>query len=452
MPEIANPAIERSDASTPEMASTPIGADEFANVLSRLGPFENRPRLAVAVSGGRDSMALTLLTAGWAQALGGEMVAVSVDHGLREGSPWEAAQVSKWLASHGIMHHTLTWTGTPGPGVLGMGASEATAREVRYTLLEEFCRERGILHLLIGHHRDDQAETQAMRRARGSGVIGSAGMPAVRELGHVRILRPLLSFARKRTTATLVARDQPWIDDPSNVDPRFTRARMRLDHSGTPDIDISAATARQGFERELAALAARAVMLHPAGFALLDPGFLLGVKSGLAKQLISNLVTCVGGAVYPPRGASLTRLCSLVMDGLVGRGLTLGGCVIRSGPVGRILFARELAGIAPPKAITVTEGNASSVLWDGRFRVSVSNAGPLLGAVGQFIHGGAKEEDSLLGYGVLPHAVRMSLPAVGLCDRFRVCALPDMPGKVKSRPKAHFAPAFAVAGTIFALP
>mgnify|MGYP003338841754 CR=1 FL=1 len=87
-----------------------------------------------------------------------------------------------------------------------MGASEAAARNARYALLEEYCGAHGILHLLVGHHRDDQSETQALRRTRGSGTVGRAGMPAVRDLTHTRILRPLLEVPRGRLTATLAAR------------------------------------------------------------------------------------------------------------------------------------------------------------------------------------------------------------------------------------------------------
>src|SRR4029077_5614108 len=84
-----------------------------------------------------------------------------------------------------------------------------------------------ILHLLIAHHADDQAETVAMRATRASGPDGLAGMAALVEQREARLLRPLLSVPRARLTATLEARAVAWIDDPSNLDSRFERARLR---------------------------------------------------------------------------------------------------------------------------------------------------------------------------------------------------------------------------------
>ncbi|MEK9901092.1 MAG: tRNA lysidine(34) synthetase TilS, partial [Rhodospirillaceae bacterium] len=246
--------------------------------MARLGPFEAEPAIAVAVSGGRDSMALALLAAQWAAAQGGTVSAVTVDHRLRPESGDEARQVAGWLERHGIAHETMIWHDSPGPGGAGMGASEAAARNARYALLEEYCGAHGILHLLVGHHRDDQVETQALRRARGSGIVGRAGMPAVRELTHTRILRPLLGLPRARLTATLAARGQGWIDDPSNRDTRFARARLRLRPGGVRDGDPAAGDARREIEGDVARLSARAVAIDPAGFAVLDPAMLDGAN------------------------------------------------------------------------------------------------------------------------------------------------------------------------------
>lgn len=447
MPLGTGPALAPSVATAPAFAQAPIGADEFADTLSCLGPFEARPRLAVAVSGGRDSMALALLASEWACARGGEAVAVTVDHGLRAESAREALQVADWLAGRDIPHHRLTWTDTPGPDDLGMGASEAAARSARYGLLEAFCRDQGILHLLVGHHRDDQAETQAMRRARASGVIGRAGMPAVRELRDARLLRPLLGFPRVRMAATLAARGQAWLDDPSNTDPRFARARMRLDGDPLPMADMTAAAARQELECAVAGLAARAVALHPAGFALLDPALLGEASAAIRTRLVSNLLTCIGGSVYPPRGARLARLCDQIMGGRVGGGMTLGGCTIRPVPGGRIRFVRELAGISPPRILGASEAR---IAWDGRFRIAEARAGLLLGAVGQLLDRGAREAEDSSSDAVLPHAVRMALPAVCSGDRFYVCRLEEGSFAGSEAPKARFSPNFPVSGAIFA--
>ena len=97
-----------------------------------------------------------------------------------------------------IEHRILRWTGPkPATGV------QAAAREARYALLGAWCRDAGVLHLLLAHHLDDQAETVALRQARQSGPDGLAGMAAVRELKGSRLLRPLLSVPKDRLRATL---------------------------------------------------------------------------------------------------------------------------------------------------------------------------------------------------------------------------------------------------------
>ena len=152
----------------------PISKKEFAASMAALGPFERPPALAVAVSGGADSMALTLLAADWAAARRGSIVALTVDHRLRNESRAEAKQVAAWLAARGIEHKILAWTGEkPSSDV------QAAAREKRYELLEDWCRRQGILHLLVAHNLDDQAETFLLRLGRGSGLYGLSGMASV---------------------------------------------------------------------------------------------------------------------------------------------------------------------------------------------------------------------------------------------------------------------------------
>lgn len=304
----------------------PIDGALFARLMAPFRPFETRPELAVAVSGGRDSLALALLAHEWAAALGGRIVALIVDHGLRPDAAYEAQATATLLHDHGIESLMLQWTGEKPPA----GLQEA-ARVARYGLLRDVCRQRGILHLLVGHHSDDQAETIAMRAARASGPDGLAGMAAVIEWPEVRLLRPLLPVPRARLAATLVSRGVSWIDDPSNADPRFERARLRRDGLVVAGPD-GADRVRAGQERQSARAGVALLEARDDGSVAIDRMVLGRLPLELRRRLASRIVQALGGGDHPPRrerlDRALARLSGTIDRGRSGRGgdFTLAGC------------------------------------------------------------------------------------------------------------------------------
>ncbi len=359
-------------------ASAALEADEFAALMGPLGPFEQTPELAVAVSGGADSIALCLLADDWARARAGRVRALIVDHGLRPESTDEARQVAAWLAARDIAATVLTWRGAkPVTDV------QAAARTVRYRLMTGWCRDAGVLHLLVGHHRDDQAETVLLRLGRSSGLDGLAAMAAIVETPPVRLLRPLLGVPPARLQATAKAHGQAWIEDPSNRDPGFARVRLRnlapvLAAEGVTAQRLAAAAATLGrargaMEAAVAGLLAATVTVHPAGFCLLDPAPYRAAPDEVARRALTRLVLCVGGGVYPPRGARLERLHRALADAELGAGRTLGGCRIVARR-GRVLVCREAAVARGEVAL----GDNREAFWDRRFavRAAAPRAGP----------------------------------------------------------------------------
>jgi tRNA(Ile)-lysidine synthase len=292
----------------------PLTAAEFAPLMVPFAPFESRPVLAVAVSGGRDSLALTLLAHEWSGALGGRVLGLIVDHGLRRESAREAANTRDLLAGQGIAAEILLWS-APKPA---SGLQEA-AREARYRLLLQACRRHSILHLLVAHHADDQAETVAMRAVRLSGPDGLAGMAALVEQPEARLLRPLLAVPRTRLTATLEARAVPWIDDPSNVDSRFERARLRKAGLGSEPTADGAGSRRAGHDARLAEAALELLEFDLSGAVAIDrAGFSrLGCEPGM--RLLSRVIQAVGERDYPPRRERLERAAARLSQGF-GRG------------------------------------------------------------------------------------------------------------------------------------
>lgn len=173
-----------------------------------------------AVSGGPDSMALLGLLASWAQRP--PLAAATVDHGLRPESAEEARMVAEAAARLGIPHVTLRWDGQkPSTGL------QEAARRARHELLAEEALGRGYDAIVTAHHADDQAETVLMRLIAGSGIAGLAGMRADTTRGGVRLLRPLLDIPKSALIAWCRDNGLPFVEDPSNTDPRFGRARMR---------------------------------------------------------------------------------------------------------------------------------------------------------------------------------------------------------------------------------
>jgi tRNA(Ile)-lysidine synthase len=305
----------------------PVDLDAFACLMAPFGPFEISPILAVAVSGGRDSLALALLAHAWATERGGRVVALIVDHGLRPESAGEAAVTLGVLAGHGIEGTILTWSGAkPRAGL------QEAARTARYRLLRDECRRRGLLHLLLAHHADDQLETVAMRAARSSGPDGLAGMAALVEQPEVRLLRPLLAVPRGRLTATLLARAVQWLDDPSNVDPHFERGRLRTSGGDGPVPSTADGGERSARERKLARAAVETLEFEGEDMAAIDQAGFARLGRDLQMGLLSRVVQAMGGRDHPPRRDRLERaarrLCAPVARGKSGKGqdFTLSAC------------------------------------------------------------------------------------------------------------------------------
>jgi tRNA(Ile)-lysidine synthase len=232
--------VSKNASAAPDAA--PITAAEANALFDELG---SAPAIVIAVSGGPDSTALMMLAARWRAALrrGPELLAVTVDHQLRPESAGEARAVKRLASRLGLRHRTLRWTGDK--PVAGL---QEAARDARYRLLAAAARGKGATHILTAHTRDDQAETVLMRMARGSGLTGLAGMPRETEVDHVRLMRPLLTVPKARLIATLAAVGMSFVDDPTNRDPRFTRARLR---------GLLPALAEEGLDTNRLALLAR---------------------------------------------------------------------------------------------------------------------------------------------------------------------------------------------------
>jgi len=329
-----------------------------------LGPFPERPRIAVALSGGLDSMALLQLMHVWTAARGGAVIALIVDHGLRRESAEEARRVAGWAGALGVEAAVLPWRG-------GKPASaiQAQARAARYALLQEACRARGLLFLALAHHRDDQIETLLLRSESGSGSAGLAGMSAVSCLPHVLLLRPLLGMTKEQLRALVQAQERPWVEDSSNRDPRHRRVALRrlrpfLQAQGLGEDELMAMAqglgrARAVLEREAATWLGANSCWRPEGYAVLDRRILAAAPRPLAEAILGLVLRAIGGRTYRPPSERLQVLVTVAAN--AGMRETLGGCRILDRQ-GQIFVVRETRG---PEARTLRAGQAG--LWDRRF-------------------------------------------------------------------------------------
>ncbi|MBO6521551.1 MAG: tRNA lysidine(34) synthetase TilS [Rhodospirillales bacterium] len=342
----------------------PITFREFADAMRTFAPFERAPHVAVAVSGGADSMALATLADAWTRRNGGVLTALIVDHGIRPESAAEARLTAARLDQRSIRSVVLNWPGEkPSSGV------QAAARTARYALLDSWCRENGVLHLLVAHHADDQAETFLMRLKRGSGPDGLAAMQRVRELSSCRLLRPLLDFPKARLVATLKSNGLDWVEDPSNQSAKYARTAIRselTDADNDPrDFVIASgrfARAREALEASTADWLARNAALYPAGYLEFGYRAWRTADEEIRLRVIARAARSIGGKVFTPDIAALERLAAK-LEG--GNGATLGGA--RFDPVGEVVGVFREARNLPVDAALQAGSNG----WDGRFIIHV---------------------------------------------------------------------------------
>lgn len=372
--------------------------------MERLGPFASPPHMAVAVSGGPDSTALAVLARDWLRGRGGRLLALVVDHGLRPGSAAEAELVRARLADLGIPARILRREG-PRPE----SRIQERAREARYALLLAACRKAGVGELLVGHQRDDLAETVAMREARGSDEAGLAGIPLATRREGVRILRPLLPFPRARILAFLRERGIPWVEDPSNRDPRFCRARLRLsglDREALVARALAASRRRTALEARLHDFfAAHAEIEAASGAARIPEAAWRELEPELRFHVLSRLLAHVGGLVHPPRRRVVEALAAALAGGGEPLRRTAARCLVER-RAGWIVVAREVRGLPEPAVLEP----GRRLRWDGR--LLLENAGPRplqLRAAGTDF-GGAGLRDLVPAW--VPDAALAALPVV----------------------------------------
>ncbi len=195
---------------------------EFIKTIEKKYTFEKNPSIAVAVSGGPDSMSLLFLINAFIKYKKGNLIALIVDHSIRHNSKQEAKYISSYLNKYNINSQILV---VEKNNVKKKNMNEA--RKNRYNLLTNFCIQNKILHLFIAHHKDDNLETFLNRKIAGSDFYGLKSISEFSLYNKVCILRPLLKFTKKKLLDYNKKNNIEYINDPSNLNLDYTRPTIR---------------------------------------------------------------------------------------------------------------------------------------------------------------------------------------------------------------------------------
>ncbi|HUZ11640.1 MAG TPA: tRNA lysidine(34) synthetase TilS [Caulobacteraceae bacterium] len=340
-------------------AAPPLGDEAFG----RLNAVDARP-VAVAVSGGGDSLALLLMAADWSARAGRPLIVLTLDHRLAPAGARWAGFVGERARRLGLPHRTLVWDrARPATGL------PAAARAARHGLLAEAARAAGARVILMGHTADDLAEVQVMR-------LWGASLPSPREWSPspiwpqgrgVFLLRPLLAIRRAALRDWLSSLGERWIEDPANEDAAYARARARRRLAGGGEAAAAAAPAPPAFLADLREGPGGELVAPRAAFSHAD--------DAAARRWLAALVLSASGTARPPRGPALQRLLERMRapGGFVS---SLAGARIEAG-AGEALFCREPGELrrCGPSAAPLAQGES---VFDGRFSIVASAPGSLI--------------------------------------------------------------------------
>ena len=408
-------------------AAEPIAGSELDSLFAVYSGFET---IALAISGGPDSLALLHLSLDWRARLPGrgpQFIVLAVDHGLRPEAAAEAANVAQGAVALGLQARVLTRDAPASPTAL-----QAAARSDRYRLLAAAAREAGAQALATGHTLDDQAETLLMRLARGSGVDGLSAMSPISRPGDLTLLRPLLSLTKLRLEASLRARDISWVVDPSNANPAFERPRLRALAPALAAAGLSAgaiATSARRLARGRAALeqvtndaALRLVTIHGAGFFEIDRVGFEALPEEIRLRLLGHLISRIGTPDQPERLARLERLVAQLSLG-PAPAASLAGCLVSASALA-IGVLREPGRDGLPE-LQLRPGDC--LAWDRRFDVSLvpqAASGVLVRALqASDLRGESATAARASG---LPRAALMALPSAWRGDVLIAAPLPGL--------------------------
>ncbi len=323
-------------------------------------------KVAVAVSGGSDSIALLLLTHSLIAEFKIDVTVLTVNHGLRAEAQLECNHVQQLATSIDLECHILKWEEPI--------AKQQLARDARYKMLLHWCKEHKVSQLLLGHHKNDQAETVLMRLHRGSGIDGLCAMKEISCKNGVNVIRPLLDFSKQELINYLYSKNITWCEDSSNRDSKYLRPTFRnyIDTLPNPEILINRITltashlqrTQQAINFYVKRAINECVTENKLGYVDICLSIFHSLPEEIASRVLLTCIMVIGNQHYKPRYKNFHNIFSQVWQERFYITHTLHGCQIALTQIHTLSIKREAKAISD---IEFTIYPEKSVTWDNRF-------------------------------------------------------------------------------------
>ncbi len=399
--------------------------EKIFNIFDLIPWSELSDNIAVAFSGGVDSLALTLLLNEYLKNKNIKLTAITVDHGLRTESKTEAEVIHEQLSKLNINHHILTWSPCPKDVKTG---KQKKARNARYNLINKWCVDNNINAVFFAHHNDDQIETFWLRLMKHSGLDGLACMSFLRKDNHseISVFRPLLGFSKEELIDICTYYNQKWLEDPSNQSVSFTRNAIRqnikdfpLDKTQTLRLINCFAIIRKNLQEHTTKIIDSCIVLHKEGYITLSTSIWSKQNQEIQKRILQNILVTISGATYPPRKENLLNAMLKMQENI---SFTSFGCTITHNK-DTAIFCREAIAIDKQKIIN------GKFIWDNRFKFSCVDVpeNTYITTLGKRGLSFLTKEDKKIyidKYKKLPKYVRQSLPVFEKNDK--IIAIPHI--------------------------
>ena len=334
-----------------------------------ISSFIGKEKFAIAVSGGSDSLALSVLAKLYSLENDNDFMALIIDHKLRKESADEAKQTYKNLTQNKIKAKILNYRGEKFSSNV-----QKKARDLRYDLFEKYCAKNKIKFLILAHHQDDLIENFYIRLIRGSGIKGLTSLKNVFEYSkNFHLLRPLLNFNKEELLNITKKSYSSWVEDRSNKNDKFLRVRIRkmqykLQKEGFDPKRIiktieNLNTAKDSLEFYIFKSEKKYLKFYKEGYAKLKSSIFNNEAQEVIFRVIIKAIHFVSGEYYPPRSDSLKTLMKNLSTKSF-KSSTLGGCLIKKDK-SIISFFREDRNIVSETLNKIKK----KISWDDRFLV-----------------------------------------------------------------------------------